>query len=82
VWLRPKRRHKEVYKLDKEVYGNCYVCGKELIKGQDIVTVHQYYYCDEECLMCDVKKITLGEQYEKRAGLDIKGDIVKGVIFK
>lgn len=47
--------------MSKEVYSNCYFCGKELVKGQDIVTVHQYYYCDAECLANDTEKITLGE---------------------
>lgn len=43
-----------------EVYSNCYTCGRDLVKGQTIVTVHQYYYCNHECLIKDTKFVTLG----------------------
>lgn len=48
--------------MNKEVYSNCYTCGEELVEGQEIVTVHQYYYCDKGCLEMDIKRITLGSQ--------------------
>lgn len=48
----------------KEVYSNCYTCGKDLVEGQTIVTVHQYYYCNTICLSDDLKSIELGKSKE------------------
>jgi len=46
---------------EKELYSNCYTCRKGLYEGQEIVTIHQYHYCNDYCLEKDKKKVKLGD---------------------
>lgn len=45
---------------NKVVYSNCYLCGNELVEGQEIIMVHQYFYCNRKCLDRDISIATLG----------------------
>lgn len=47
--------------MGKEIYSNCYTCGEELVEGQTVIMVHQYWYCNTSCLHKDTKAVTLGE---------------------
>lgn len=55
------RIRKEEKEIKKEVYSNCYKCGDDLVEGQVIIAVHQYFYCSGKCLEGDKKAIMLGD---------------------
>ncbi|CDQ21745.1 hypothetical protein [Halobacillus karajensis] len=45
---------------EPEIYSNCWHCGDDLVEGQKIVKIEQYFFCDSECLLDSSKYTRLG----------------------
>lgn len=67
--------------MSKEVYSNCYACGNKLVEMQWVLKVHQYFYCDSECLNRDVEGIMLGSQQSEKREHTYKQVNIDGVKY-
>lgn len=54
-------RFEEPNERDPKVYSNCSYCEEDLVEGQEISIIEEYFFCDMSCLLKAMKYKTLGE---------------------
>jgi hypothetical protein len=54
-------RFNEPDEKEPEVYSNCWHCGSDLVEGQEIVELEEYFFCNTDCLFEKMKYKTLGD---------------------